>query len=194
MNAPQHMKMPKVVLPDADGDGIPDQFDMEPNTPAGIPVDAHGRALDTDGDGVPDKIDKCPNTPGPASNRGCPEIKESVKARLKFATRGIYFETSKAIIKQQSFPMLDEIVDILNQYPDYNIRLTGHTDNVGNDAYNVSLSQSRVDEVMQYLAHKGISASRMEAIGYGKTHPIANNNSAIGRALNRRVEVELYLK
>ena len=58
LNAPKHMKMPKVVLPDADGDGIPDQFDLEPNTPAGVPVDAHGRALDTDGDGVPDYKDK----------------------------------------------------------------------------------------------------------------------------------------
>ena len=58
LNAPQHMKMPKVVLPDADGDGIPDQFDLQPNTPAGVPVDAHGRALDTDGDGVPDYKDK----------------------------------------------------------------------------------------------------------------------------------------
>ena len=58
LNAPKHMKMPKVILPDADGDGIPDQFDMEPNTPAGVPVDAHGRALDTDGDGVPDYKDK----------------------------------------------------------------------------------------------------------------------------------------
>jgi len=58
LNEPKHMKMPKVVLPDADGDGIPDQFDLEPNTPAGVPVDSHGRALDTDGDGVPDYKDK----------------------------------------------------------------------------------------------------------------------------------------
>jgi len=58
LNSPQHMKLPKVVLPDADGDGIPDQFDLSPNTPAGVPVDAHGRALDTDGDGVPDFKDK----------------------------------------------------------------------------------------------------------------------------------------
>jgi outer membrane protein OmpA-like peptidoglycan-associated protein len=90
--------------------------------------------------------------------------------------------------------MLDEIVDILNQYPDYDVRLTGHTDNVGNDAYNLILSQNRVDAVMQYLIDKGISASKLEAIGYGKTRPVATNNTAMGRALNRRVEIELYLK
>ena len=149
---------------------------------------------DTDGDGVPDRIDKCPFTPGPASNRGCPEVSADAKKRLRFATRGIYFETDKAIIKQQSYPMLNEIVDILNQYPDYDVRLSGHTDNVGGDEYNQQLSQSRVDAVMSYLENRGIPSHRLEAIGYGETRPIATNNTAIGRALNRRVEVELYLK
>lgn len=79
LNAPQHMKLPKVTLPDADGDGIPDQFDLQPNTPAGVPVDAHGRALDTDGDGVPDFKDKELLTPQkcfPVNANGvgvCPE-------------------------------------------------------------------------------------------------------------------------
>jgi outer membrane protein OmpA-like peptidoglycan-associated protein len=79
LNSPKHMKMPKVVLPDADGDGVTDQFDLEPNTPAGAPVDSHGRAKDTDGDGVPDYRDKEPLTPlncFPVNNDGvghCPE-------------------------------------------------------------------------------------------------------------------------
>ena len=188
--------------PDSDNDGVPDSRDKCPNTPINTPVDVNGCPVvqqaatdpDSDGDGVPDRTDRCPNTPGPASNRGCPEIKESIQKRLRFATRGIYFETDKAVIKQQSYSMLDEIVDILNQYPDYDIRLSGHTDNVGNDAYNLTLSQNRVDAVMQYLSEKGIRASRMEATGYGKTRPIATNNTAMGRALNRRVEIELYLK
>ena len=192
--------------PDSDGDGVPDSRDKCANTPINTPVDANGCPFvakdnfnnddnkDSDGDGVPDRIDKCPFTPGPASNRGCPEVSASAKKRLRFATRGIYFETDKAIIKAQSYPMLDEIVDILNQYPDYDVRLAGHTDNVGGDAYNIQLSQSRVDAVRSYLIDKGLPSHRLEAIGYGKTRPIANNNTAIGRALNRRVEVELYLK
>ena len=195
---------------DDDGDGVPNSRDKCANTPINTPVDANGCPIvtnnnnnnnnnnednkDTDGDGVPDRIDKCPNTPGPASNRGCPEVSAAAKKRLRFATRGIYFETDKAIIKSQSYPMLDEIVDILNQYPDYDVRLAGHTDNVGGDEYNQQLSQSRVDAVMAYLENKGIPAHRLEAMGYGKTKPIATNNTAIGRALNRRVEVELYLK
>ena len=63
MNAPKHMKMPKVVLPDADGDGVADQFDKEPKTPAGASVDSHGVSRDTDGDGVPDYKDKQLITP-----------------------------------------------------------------------------------------------------------------------------------
>jgi len=63
VNAPKHMKMPPVILPDADGDGVTDQFDLEPNTPKGAAVDTHGRALDTDGDGVPDCRDKEKITP-----------------------------------------------------------------------------------------------------------------------------------
>lgn len=192
--------------PDSDGDGVPDSRDKCANTPINTPVDVNGCPIvnqpqqqdnsnaDTDGDGVPDRIDKCPNTPGPASNQGCPVVTAEVRRRLNFATRGIYFETSKAIIKQQSYPMLDEIVDILNQYPDYSIRLSGHTDNVGNDAYNLQLSQNRVDAVKAYLEDKGIPDGRLQATGYGKSRPIATNNTVMGRALNRRVEIELYLK
>jgi OOP family OmpA-OmpF porin len=58
LNVPRHMKLPKVVLPDGDGDGVTDQFDLEPNTPKGCPVDSHGVTKDTDGDGVPDCRDK----------------------------------------------------------------------------------------------------------------------------------------
>ncbi len=186
---------------DSDGDGVPDSRDKCPNTPRGTTVNADGCPIqkeedntDTDGDGVPDRIDKCPTKFGPKSNRGCPEVKPEIKKRLKFATRGIYFETGKAILKPESYPMLDEVVDIINQYPDYDLRMAGHTDNVGGDQYNLQLSQNRVDAVKNYLINKGIAAGRLDATGYGKTKPIATNATPIGRALNRRVELELYLK
>jgi len=184
---------------DSDGDGVPDSKDNCPNTPRGTPVDEYGcprkdqNDKDSDGDGVPDAVDRCPFSAGPASNKGCPEIKEAVKKKLEFATKGIYFETNKAIIKPISYSKLNQIVKIVNDYPDYDVRLSGHTDNVGSDDYNLNLSQNRVDAVKAYLVNNGINANRISAIGYGKTMPVASNNSEVGKALNRRVEIELFL-
>jgi len=179
---------------DSDGDKVPDNLDKCPNTPAATAVDSTGCPVDRDGDGVPNNVDRCPDTPGPASNNGCPEVKAETKKRLNFATRGIYFQTGKATIKPISFPNLDEIVSIINEYPDYNLRLSGHTDAVGSDASNMILSQARVDAVKAYLVGKGVSETRLEAKGYGEIRPIASNKTAVGRAQNRRVEMELYLK
>lgn len=179
---------------DSDGDKVPDYLDKCPNTRAGLQVDETGCPVDTDGDGVPDRTDKCPNTPGPATNFGCPEVKAEVKKRLNFATRGIFFEFGKAVLKPESFPKLDEVVSIINEYPDYNLRLGGHTDNVGTDEANLKLSQARVDAVKAYLVSKGVPEGRLEATGYGESRPIATNKTAVGRAQNRRVEMELYLK
>ena len=179
---------------DSDGDKVPDNLDKCPNTPAGVVVDANGCPVDRDGDGVPNDADRCPDTPGPATNNGCPEVKEETKKRLNFATRGIYFETGKATIKPESFAKLDEIVSIINEYPDYNLRLGGHTDSVGSALSNMILSQARVDAVKAYLVGKGVSEARLQAKGFGETMPIAPNKTAVGRAENRRVEMELYLK
>lgn len=179
---------------DADGDGVPDYMDKCPNSESGSAVNDKGCPMDSDGDGVPDKTDKCPNTSGPASNNGCPEVKEETKKRLNFATRGIFFETGKATLKAESFSSLDEIVSIINEYPDYNLRLGGHTDNVGKDEANLVLSQARVDAVKSYLVTKNVSDSRLEAKGFGETRPVATNKTAVGRSKNRRVEMELFLK
>ncbi len=179
---------------DSDGDKVPDNLDKCPNTKKGVTVDVAGCPTDNDGDGVPNATDKCPNTPGPESNNGCPVVKEEAKKRLNFATRGIYFETGKSTLKPESYPKLDEIVSIINEYPDYNLRLSGHTDNVGTDANNLTLSQARVDAVKAYLVGKNVPDSRLEATGYGETRPIATNKTAVGKAQNRRVEMELYLK
>lgn len=179
---------------DGDKDGVPDYLDKCPNTGKAMAVDANGCAKDTDGDGIPDTLDRCPNTAAPGTPNGCPVIKEEIKKRLKFATRGIYFEFGKAELKNTSFSKLDEIVDIINQYPDYNLRLSGHTDNIGSDENNLTLSQARVNSVKSYLVGKGISEDRIEATGYGETKPIATNKTAVGRSQNRRVEMDLFLK
>ncbi|KUG09350.1 hypothetical protein ASU33_16590 [Solirubrum puertoriconensis] len=179
--------------PDADNDGVRDQDDKCPDTPAGVKVDASGCPVDTDGDGVPDYQDRCPNTPGPASNKGCPEIKEETKKRLKEATKYIQFEFNKAVLKPSSFPTLDNLVQIMEEYPDYTLSIAGHTDNKGSDPYNLRLSHDRAASARTYMLSKGVPATRIESRGYGELKPIADNATEAGRALNRRVEFDLFL-
>jgi len=180
---------------DSDGDGVLDGDDKCPDTKMGIKVDAKGCALDTDGDGVADTYDKCPTVMGDAANNGCPVAvvaKKETPKRLQFATRRVNFETKTALVKVSSYPMLDEVANILNEYPDYNLRIGGHTDNLEKDA--ATLSQSRADAVRSYLLSKGVPASRVMMTGYGKTRPVGSNATATARAQNRRVELDLYLR
>jgi outer membrane protein OmpA-like peptidoglycan-associated protein len=107
------------------------------------------------------------------------------------ALRGINFETGKAIIKGTSFQILNDIVLIMQENPEYKLEINGHTDDVGNDAMNLKLSQDRADAVKKYLVDKGIDPSRMTAKGYGETMPVADNKTSDGRALNRRVEFKV---
>jgi outer membrane protein OmpA-like peptidoglycan-associated protein len=175
---------------DTDGDGVADYKDKCPGTPAEAygTVDEDGCPKDTDKDGLSDYLDKCPTVAGPISNQGCPEVKAEVKKLFQQALQGIQFETSKAIIKPKSFPMLDKIVKIMKDNSDYSVEINGHTDNVGNDATNQALSENRATAVMKYLLNKGIDANRMKAAGYGEMIPVQTNTTPQGRALNRRVE------
>ena len=179
--------------PDADNDGVRDSDDKCPNTPAGVAVDATGCPLDKDGDGVPDNEDRCPNTPGPASNKGCPEVKEETKKVLNEATKYIQFEFNKATLKASSNAKLEQLVSILGEYPDYSLSIAGHTDSKGSDAYNQQLSYDRAASARTYMISKGIAESRIESRGYGETKPVATNATEAGRALNRRVDFDLYL-
>jgi len=180
--------------PDTDGDGVEDTLDKCPNTLTGRKVDESGCPADSDNDGVIDELDRCPTTPGNGTANGCPEVREEVKKRLNFATRGIYFETGKATLKSNSYAMLNEIISIMEEYTDYSLRIGGYTDSQGNEATNLKLSQARVDAVKSYLIRNSVNESRIEATGYGEAKPIATNATATGRAQNRRVELELFLK
>ena len=193
-NTPAGVKVDASGCPlDADGDGVPDYQDKCPDTPAGVKVDATGCPLDRDGDGVPDYQDRCPDRAGPASNKGCPEIPAEQKKILNEATKYIQFDFNKATLKASSFPKLQQMVQIMNDYPDYSLSIAGHTDDVGNAPYNLNLSYERAAAARKYMLDKGISADRIEARGYGKTKPIADNKTAAGRALNRRVDFDPYL-
>ncbi len=179
--------------PDADNDGVQDSADKCPNTPAGVAVDASGCPLDRDGDGVPDYQDRCPTSPGPASNRGCPELKPEAKKRLSEATKYIQFEFNKAVLKPSSYPTLQDLAKLMAEYPDYTLGISGHTDSKGNDAYNLRLSDDRAASARTYMLSQTVPADRIVSHGYGETKPIADNATAAGQALNRRVEFDLYL-
>jgi OOP family OmpA-OmpF porin len=187
---------PAPVVLDSDNDGVPDNLDKCPGTPAGVAVDKDGCPLDSDNDGVYDYLDKCPGTPAgvKVDKDGCPppvvvqprvekEIIEKGRTTLK-----VLFDTNKSVIKKGYFDDVDALAGVMQQYPDLNVTIEGHTDNVGKDAYNKKLSQRRADAVKAYLVKKGIDANRLTAIGYGEEKPIADNATKAGKTENRRVE------
>ena len=108
-----------------------------------------------------------------------------------FILEDVNFETGKAILKPESFPVLDELVAYLVRKDDDRIEIGGHTDNVGKPAKNQLLSLDRAKSVMTYLISKGIDMNRLTAKGYGMTKPIASNKTVAGKAQNRRTEVKI---
>lgn len=177
-------------LADSDGDGIPD---AEDRCPQQVGAAIFQGCPDTDGDGIPDPDDKCPTEAGPAINRGCPEIKAEVVKILEFATQAVQFETGSARLKPESFLTLDEIARIMGEYPAYSLIISGHTDNIGNADNNQTLSEDRARACKEYLINAGVASRRMTHIGYGQSKPRADNATASGRRLNRRVEFDLRL-
>lgn len=110
----------------------------------------------------------------------------------------ILFETNKAAIKQGSLSLLNNIASIANEckavLADKIIRVGGHTDNIGEDAYNQNLSQERADAVKDYLSKQGLDLGLLQGVGYGETQPIASNDTEAGRAQNRRISFDIIQK
>ncbi|MBK7538198.1 MAG: OmpA family protein [Myxococcales bacterium] len=175
--------------PDNDQDGILDTEDACREVP-GVAAMRGCPDPDRDGDTVVDRLDNCPDEPGEVDNQGC-----KAKQRVKISEGKIeildivYFALNRAEIQKRSNSLLDEVARVLNAHPEISkIRVEGHTDNQGNDAYNKSLSQRRADAVRVYLVKQGVDAARLEAMGYGEEQPKADNTTKEGRASNRRVE------
>lgn len=182
-----------IVVVDSDNDGVPDEADSCPQV-AGIAK--FNGCPDTDGDGVQDSKDKCPAEAGTVSNNGCPEMEKEDVERLTFAMKNVQFNTSRATLKtsSNSTAILDEIAGLMKKYPKYSLSISGHTDSIGDSASNQKLSENRAKTCYDYLLRKGISASRMNYVGYGETQPIADNTYKDGRKKNRRVEFNMFLK
>jgi len=105
---------------------------------------------------------------------------------------GILFDVDKANLKEGSKAELAELSTILNKYADTNILLAGHTDATGGDEHNLELSRRRAQSVAGYLGTQNVNPARIATEGYGKSQPIASNDTAEGRAQNRRVEVAIW--
>jgi OOP family OmpA-OmpF porin len=137
-------------------------------------------AVDSDGDGVLDPDDKCPGTPAGAKvdAQGC---------ETELTLRGVTFDYNAATLTPQDELILDSVVEILRQRPQFSVEVRGHTDSSGPDAYNQDLSERRAATVREYLVAKGIPDERLSSRGFGESEPIADNATAEGRAQNRRV-------
>jgi outer membrane protein OmpA-like peptidoglycan-associated protein len=105
---------------------------------------------------------------------------------------GILFDVDRANLKDGYKTELTELSTILNKYADTNILLAGHTDSTGGDEYNLELSKKRALSVSNYLVTQNVNSARIATEGYGKSSPIASNDTAEGRAQNRRVEVAIW--
>ena len=141
---------------------------------------------DADRDGVPDANDLCSDTPRSyaVDKDGCPIAIEEV-ARVELL---VNFDFDRSEVKEQYLPEIERVARFMEQYPDRVVELEGHTDSRGTDAYNLGLSQRRAEAVMAELVGRfGISPSRVSAKGFGESQPIGSNDSAQGRAENRRV-------
>lgn len=104
---------------------------------------------------------------------------------------GVNFEFDSANLTKESFPILLNAIQVLTQHPDIHVEITGYTDNIGSEKYNLMLSERRAKVVKTYLAANGIREYRLDAKGLGEANPIADNNTLEGRTLNRRIEFKI---
>lgn len=177
----------EVVPVDSDGDGVDDDLDRCPRTPAGVDVDSRGCPLDSDRDGVADHLDQCAGTPMgvKVDETGCP-----IKDEVVLTINRLGFAFDSAELDRSSKAALDRAVEVIKSHSEsVNLGVVGHTDSRGSDAYNQKLSERRAAAVVDYLVSKGISRSSLSASGKGESEPVASNDTEDGRAQNRRVEL-----
>lgn len=178
---------------DSDGDKVLDSRDMCPGTPMGTEVDSKGCALakigDADGDGVIDVADACPD-----SMAGMAVDVTGCLVDQTATLKGVRFETGSAKLTPDARKVLDEVGRTLKSQTKLAADISGHTDDVGNDAYNLILSQQRAESVRQYLIGRGVAAERLTADGYGETKPVADNQTPEGRDANRRVDLQVHVQ
>lgn len=177
---------------DFDKDGVKNDVDACPTLRGDL---ANGcPAHDQDGDGIRNEVDECPELAGILSNKGCPGIDLPVKVILNDAMTNVNFDKASAVLVEGSHKYIDAVVNVLIEHPEYFIELQGHTDNFGEQAPLLSLSQKRAQVVKDYMVLKGIDKSRISAIGFGPSKPIASNEHPAGREQNDRIDFKITFK
>lgn len=177
---------------DSDGDGVVNGRDQCENTPAGTVVDGTGcpvqaqakRAIvDTDGDGVEDGSDECPNTPKGTLVliNGCTVI----------WVEGVNFDFDSAKIDLNAQRVLEHTARSLRDHRDMRVSITGYADSKGSDEYNVALGRRRAEAARDFLVSRGAQVEQISIGTMGESQPVAGNDSALGRARNRRIEIEV---
>lgn len=127
----------------------------------------------------------------PADKNATYEVTIQIDPPKEFILENVYFDTGKSTLKPTSFKALNDLVEILKIKNTMVVEIQGHTDNVGTDESNNTLSQERAESVKKYLISKGIAESRVTAKGYGPTMPIADNATDAGKAKNRRTSLKV---
>ncbi|KAB7884237.1 OmpA family protein, partial [Poseidonibacter ostreae] len=168
-----------VVDGDDDNDGVLNSKDLCPNSLPGAVVNENGCEADDDKDGVVNRLDKCPNT-----SEGVAVNAEGCVATINL---NINFDTNSDKIKSAYINKLEEFAAMLNENPKLNATIEAHTDSKGSSQYNQKLSEKRAASAVKALESLNIAPNRLQSIGYGETQPISTNDTAQGRAENRRV-------
>lgn len=173
--------------PDRDNDLVADYKDNCPLMPGkfnGCP--------DRDGDGVDDASDKCPNIAGLAAHDGCPEIMKQERQLFEFAVRALRFDNGSLNLEKDAYPHLTGLADVLKQYPSYHLKITGHADFEEVVPNREAFSLERAKACANYIYSLGIDENRIILDGVGAGQPIVRKGDASERAVNRRVEFDLY--
>ncbi|HWR83059.1 MAG TPA: OmpA family protein [Candidatus Deferrimicrobium sp.] len=175
---------------DGDFDGLADYLDSCPSGPVGAQVGANGCPLDSDADGVPDGLDDCPNTLyGVAVDRfGCLDVDIFSKPLVLH----IDYVSGSFEIDPANLEKIKDLARVLNLAPEIKLEINGYTDDIGTPQANQLLSEKRARRVRDYLVALAVAPERITPIGRGEKNFVASNETAEGRANNRRIEIVFY--
>jgi OmpA-OmpF porin, OOP family len=196
--------------PDRDGDGIPDKDDECPDETGTIenrgcpeiiyepepfieePTLPQGMTYDRDSDGIADHIDECPDIPGTLENRGCPTVARVAKWKTEIKMPSVHFASGGTFITDFSKGRLNKLIEFLNENPNLNVWMFGHTDAIGPSDVNQDISEIRVEMVMNYLIENGIKPSRLHSMGFGESFPVSFGRTSDDLLRNRRIDFYLF--